>query len=193
MLERVMAPIFDPIQKAKKVAEQAAQAALDVSGRVASVTAEIGERAAARADEAATTVAGVREHTAAKVGSMKDFVVGKIADIKDSAISGVRDIVDDLNEHLPALQEAGYTLTDLAVEVGLGPKVVATFSSRPGITQEQIDAVIDEHHDSKVTVALLRALFAAYRLQSGIQIAGMKPRGIAIEMGIPPSVVVKFA
>ncbi len=188
-----MAPIFDPIQKAKKVAEQAAQAALDVTGRVASATAEIGEKAAVRADEAATVMAGVRDQTAAKVGGVKDFIVGKIVDIKDTALSGVREIVADLNEHLPALQEAGYTLTDVAVEVGLGPKVVATFSSRPDISQERVDAVIAAHEDSKVTVALLRALFAAYKLQSGLQIVGMKPRGIAIEIGIPPAVVVKFA
>lgn len=188
-----MAPIFDPLQKARKVAEQAAQAAIDAKGRLASATAEIGEKAAIRADEAASAMAGVRDQTAAKVGGVKDFIVGKDVDIKDTALSGVREIVDNLNLHLPALQEAGYTLTDVNVEMGLGPKVVATFASRPEITQENVDAVISEHQDSRVTVALLHALYAAYKLQNGLQVAGLKPRGISIEIGIPPSVAVKFA
>jgi len=188
-----MAPSFDPFQTAKKVAEQATQTALDVTGRVAAATAELGEKAAIRADEAATLVAEARDHTAVRVGGVRDLVVGKIVDIKDAALSAVKDLVDDLNHHLPALQEAGYTLSEVAVEVALGPKVVATFTTRPDISEERVDAVIAAHKDAKVTVALLRALFAAYKLQNGLHIVGMRPRGIAVEMGLPPAIVVKFA
>jgi hypothetical protein len=188
-----MAKIFDPLQTAKKVAEQAAQTAREAAERAASAAAEIGDRTSVKADEAAALVAGVRDHTAAKVGDFKDLVLGKIIEVKEAALSGIKELVDDLNQHLPALQEAGYTLSEVSVELALGPKVVATFAPRPDITQERVDAVIAEHRDAKVTVALLRALFAAYKLQSGLHIAGMKPRGICIEMGLPPGIVVKFA
>jgi len=106
---------------------------------------------------------------------------------------GFKDLVDDFNAHLPALREAGYTVSEVAVELGLMPKMIATFSSAPDISQERIDAVVEEHKEAKMTVALLRALHAAYKLQSSIRIAGMAPRGIVLEIGVAPSVVVKFA
>ena len=141
------------------------------------------------AEQAAQVAAGAT----GRASDLKDLVLNKIGDIKESTLAGVKDLVDDLNRHLPALQEAGYTLTELAIEMGLVPKVVATFSSRPDISQERIDAVIEEHKDAKVTVAMVRTLFAAYKLQSGLHIVGLKPRGICIEIGVAPAIVVKFA
>ena len=165
---------FDALDMAKKAAELASQTALGVK------------------DQASGLAAGVREQTAAKVSGFKDLLVGKIAEVKDSALSGIEEMVDDINLHLPALGEAGYTLHEVAVEIGLTPKIVATFGSQPDITQERIDAVIAAHQEAKVTIALLRALFTAYKLQKSIKIAGMTPHGIELEIGLTPSVVVKF-
>src|SRR5262249_27561835 len=105
---------FDALSKAKKAAEQAAQAA-----------------------------AGIKESAASRAGDLKDKLAGKVAEIKDAALVGIRDVVDDLNQHLPALREAGYTLTHVAVEVGIAPKVKATFTSAPDISEERIDAIVD--------------------------------------------------
>jgi hypothetical protein len=102
-------------------------------------------------------------------------------------------MIADVNQHLPALREAGYNITEVTVELGLTPKVVATFSTQPDISEERVDAVIEEHREAKVTVALLRALYAAYKLQIGVHVAGLRPKGIALEIGITPAVVVKFA
>jgi len=165
---------FDPVSKAKQVAEQAAQVALGVKEGATSRAADFGEQ------------------TAAKVGGLKDLVAGKIGDIKDAAISEVQRIVADLNQHLPALREAGYALTDVTVDLGLPPNVVASFSAQPDITEERVDAVIKEHEDARLTVTLLRTLFRAYKLQNSIAIAGMKPHGIALTIGITPGIAVKF-
>src|SRR5690242_18430956 len=97
--------------------------------------------------------AGMKESAASRAGDLKDRLAGKVAEIKDAAIGGMRDLVDDLNQHLPALREAGYTLTHVAVEVGIAPKVKATFTSAPDISAERVDAVIEEHKDARVTVA----------------------------------------
>ncbi|HLK37866.1 MAG TPA: hypothetical protein VKU41_13990 [Polyangiaceae bacterium] len=145
------------------------------------------------AKKVAEHAAQVAADATGRASDLRELVRGKIGDIKESTLAGVKDLVDDFNRHLPALQEAGYTLTEVAVEMGLTPKIVATFSSRPDITQERIDAVVEEHRDAKVTVAMIRTLFAAYKLQNGLHIVGMKPRGICVEIGVAPAIVVKFA
>ena len=183
---------FDAIDKAKKAAERASQTALDVKEHAAAKAAGIRDLTVSKAEAASSLAAEVRGQAAAKMGGWKDALVEKIADVKDAAFDNVKQMVDDLNAYLPAIKEAGYTLTEVSVEVGLTPKVVSTFAARPDITQERIDAVIAERPDAKITAAILRSLFAAYKLQNAINIAGMKPHGIALEIGLTPSVAVKF-
>lgn len=161
---------FDPLSKARKAAEHAAQAAAGMK----------------------ESAAGVRDQASSRMGELKDRLAGKVAEIKDAAITGIKDLADDLNQRLPALREAGYTLTHVALEVGIAPKVKATFTAAPDISQERVDAVIEEHKDARVTVALLRALYGAYKLQNSIRIAGMKPLDIELEIGVTPAAIVRF-
>jgi hypothetical protein len=184
---------FDPLQKAKRAAEQAAQAALQVKDHAAHKAAELRDKAAVRSEQAATLAADVREQASSRATQLKDRVANAVVDLKDAALAGVKNLADDLNAHLPALREAGYTLTHVALELGITPKMKATFAAAPDISQERVDQVVEEHKEAHVTVALLRALHGAYRLQNSIRIAGMKPCDIELELGVPPAVVVKFS
>jgi hypothetical protein len=184
---------FDPLNRAKKIAEQATQAASDAKENATARAADLREKAASRAEEAVGVASGVRDQASVRLSGFREAVAGKLADVKEATIAGVKDIVDDFNEHLPALREAGYTLTDVAVELGLPPKVIASFGSAPDISQERIDAVVEEHKEARGTVTLLRALYTANKLQNSVRIAGMSPRGIVLELGLTPSMVVKFA
>ena len=173
---------FDALTKAKTAAESAAAKA-----------SELRDMAAQRSEQAKSLAADVREQASSRVGELKERLSGKVAEIKDDAVAGIKDLADDLNARLPALREAGYTLTSVALEVGLAPKVKATFAAAPDISEERVDAVIEEHKDARVTVALLRALYGAYKLQNGIRIAGMKPCDIELELGVTPAAIVRFA
>jgi len=41
-------------------------------------------------------------------------------------------------------------------------------------------------------VALLKALYGAYKLQRSIRIAGMSPLDIELELGVTPAAIVRF-
>lgn len=184
---------FDGLSKAKRAAEQAAQAAKGMKESAAATATELREKASLKSEQAVTLAADVREQASSRAGDLKERLVGKVAEIKDAAVAGLKDLADDLNQRLPALREAGYTLTHVALEVGIAPKMKATFTAAADISQERVDEVIEEHKDARVTVALLRALYGAYKLQSGIRIAGMKPLDIELELGVMPAVSVRFA
>jgi hypothetical protein len=184
---------LDPLTKAKKLAEQVTQTALDVKEHAAMRAGEIRDMAASKAEEAVSLATGIREQTVAKMGDLMEILGNRIADMKGIAYTTIKEMVDDLNKHLPALREAGYAVSEVTVELGLPPKVVATFDCAAEISDERYQAVVEEHKEAKVTVLLLRAFYAARKLQDGIKIAGMKPHGIALEMGLMPSVMVKFA
>jgi hypothetical protein len=162
---------LDALDKAKKVAEQARdQAAVTAAG--------ILDLTVSKAQEASDLASDVRGQAAAKVDELKGALGEKFAEVKDAALASVQQIAKDLNGYLPALGEAGYTLQELSAEVG--------------ITQEGIDTVIAENADNKILAVILRALYGAYKLQNSIDVAGMKPHGIELNLGLTPSVAVKF-
>jgi hypothetical protein len=173
---------FDALTKARTAAENAAAKA-----------GELREKAAQQAEQAKNLAADMREQASSRVGDLKERVSGKVAEIKDAAVAGIKDLADDLNAHLPALREAGYTLTHVALEIGISPKVKASFAAAPDISQERVDAVIEEHKEARATVAMLRALYGAYKLQNAIRIAGMKPCDIELEIGVTPAAIIRFA
>jgi hypothetical protein len=173
---------FDALTRAKTAAENAAARA-----------GELREKAVQQAEQAKTLAADVREQASSRVGELKERLSGKVAEIKDAAVAGIKELADDLNAHLPALREAGYTLTHVALEIGIAPKIKAAFAAAPDISQERVDAVIEEHKEARATVAMLRALYAAYKLQNSIRIAGMKPCDIELEIGLTPAAIVRFA
>ena len=146
-----------------------------------------------KAEEAVERAVDAREHAVAKMDGLKICSSANSSKFKDSTVASMKELVDDLNQRLPALREAGYTLAGVSVEIGLIPKVVATFDSADDISEERVEAVIAEHQDAKVTTALLRSLYTAYKLQNAVHIAGMKPRGISLELGLTPAIAVRFA
>src|SRR5215471_19219906 len=172
---------FDPLSKAKQLAEQATQTALEAKEHAAMRAGEIRDMAASKAEEAAALATGLREHTVAKLGDLMEILGGRIADAKGVAFTTIKEMTDDLNKQLPALREAGYAVSEVSVELGLPPKVIATFTCAETISEERFHAVIEEHKEAKVTVLLLRAFYAAHKLQEGIKIAGMKPHAIALK------------
>jgi hypothetical protein len=53
--------------------------------------------------------------------------------------------------------------------------------------------MLAEHTDEKLATLLVRTLIMANRLQSSVNIGGLHPKGIALEIGFSPTVVVRFA
>src|SRR5262252_2281043 len=144
------------LDKAKDLAEQAIHAALEVKEHAAMRVGEIREKAASKAEEAAALATGHRELAAAKMGDLMEILGGRIADMKGIAFTTIKEMTDDLNKQLPALQEAGFTVSEVSVELALPPKVIATFACSAEVSEERFHAVIEQHKEAKVTVVLLR-------------------------------------
>jgi hypothetical protein len=154
---------------------------------------DVREKVRRAREQAASAATGLRDKVSDQVGNARDVLAAGTAELRDAGIARLRESLEDFNATLPALREAGYTLTEVSVGIGIPPTVVATFRAADSITEEQAARVIEENKDRTLTIFLVRALFQAWKLQTSVNIAGMKPRGIAVELGLTPSVVVKFA
>jgi hypothetical protein len=154
---------------------------------------DILEKARRAREQAAAMAAGMKGAVAEKVGDAKDMLASGAADLRDAGLAKMREALDDFNATLPALREAGYTLTEVSVAIGLPPTIVASFNPSDAVSEERTARVIEENKERKLTVFLVKTLLQAWKLQTSVAIAGMKPRAISVEIGLTPNVVVKFA
>ena len=139
----------------------------------------------------------VREQAQASVsdlaGKASGAAVNKANDLKDAGLARLAETLDDFNAALPVIREAGYTLSSVDIGVGLPPKVSATFLASSDVSAENVERLLLEHADKRLTLLLVKALFQAWQLQAKIKIAGLQARGLSVDIGLIPSVSVKFA
>jgi len=149
---------------------------------------------ASQATEAAASRAGeLKSQVTARAGDLKDQVAAKAGELRDATLAKLAETLDDFNAALPVIREAGYTLSDVSIAVGLPPTVTATFDASSDISREHVEALIAAHAERKFTLLLMRSLYQAWQLQQRINIAGLKPKGLSVELGLIPNVTVKFA
>jgi len=171
--------IFD---KAKEVTTAAATRAAELRDQASDAASNVSERAAeSMRDQTAELAAGLRERTAAISASVADATIGR-----------VKSTIDDFNAALPIVALAGYTVSEVAVELGIPPKIVANFASLDSVADEQVEAMLKQHEDAMLATMLVRTLMSARRLQNATKIGNLRPKGLAVTIGLTPSVVVKF-
>jgi hypothetical protein len=173
---------FDVLEKARRARDAAA-----------AKTAEIVGQASAKASDAATTASGLKNSIASTAQDVKEALATAAAELHEASTTKIRETLADFNASIPALSEMGYTLTDVAITLGVPPNLHATFQVSHDVTDEAVSRSLEQHADRKLTAFLIRALSQARKLQTSIDIAGMKPRGITVEIGLSPGVSIKFA
>jgi hypothetical protein len=187
---------FDLLEKAKRAKEQAAAAA--------SKAAELAGQASSKASDAAAKAADIAGQASAKASDLKDSVASTAqdvrgslataaADLREASVTKIRETLADFNASVPVLREMGYTLSDVAITLGMPPSLAASFQVSHEVGEETVARALEQNADRKLTTILIRALSQARRLQTSIEVAGMKPRGITVDIGLTPSVVIKFA
>lgn len=167
-------PDFKVLEKARQVQDAAAAKAKELSQQT---------------PEGAGELRGKVGGTAAQI---KERVTATVTEAMDASFAKVTSVLDDLNAALPVLQEAGYPVDLVEVELGLSPKINIRFSTKMGVKEERLNSLLEEHAEHKMTITLLNSLAKAKSLQSRIRVAGCKPKGIEIKIGLMPEVALRF-
>jgi len=96
-------------------------------------------------------------------------------------------MMKDLQAALPHLTRAGFTLTELDVELGVPPKLIPHFRHEPteNLDMTQSFQALKGNH---IGTTLLTLLVQANTLQLGLSVPGMPFNEIEIELGPIPSI-----
>jgi len=159
--------------------------AKEATSSASAKAAEVKRDVAAKAGE-------IKDQASAKAVALKDSAAAKGNDLMEGAIAKVKETVRDFNGALPIVRKAGYTLSEVAVELGIPPKVVANFDTTHHLSEVALQEILEANAENRLAVALIKSLHHAQRLQSGIKFVGLAARGISVELGLIPTLVIKF-
>jgi len=157
-------------------------AAKKATDSVAAKASELTQSAAQTSDAFADIATGVKDQLADATTEMKSLGIAKL----DEALA-------DFNAALPVLREAGYVLESASIKLGLVPQVVANFSAGTPVPEARVDALLAEHGERKLTTLMVKTVCQATKLQSALNIRGMRPSGLSVEVGLVPQVTIKFS
>ena len=111
----------------------------------------------------------------------------KVGDPSGRVGNAILDAISDLNDSLPHLAKAGYTMDELEIEIGVPPKLVPHFTVDETLA-ENTQPVLTRLEGNTIGSALLKALLKAADLQQKILINGMTFSRVEIELGLVPAV-----
>jgi gamma-glutamyl:cysteine ligase YbdK (ATP-grasp superfamily) len=137
-------------------------------------------------------VAELKGKANAATGSLKERVHDKVTEAMDASFAKVNALTEDVNAALPILEEAGYPVDLLILELGVSPGIAIRFATKIGVKEDRINALLEEHADHKMTVMLLHAIAKARHFQSKVRVGDLKPKGIEIKIGVLPEVELRF-
>jgi hypothetical protein len=166
---------LDLFEKAKKARDQAAVTAGEL------------------ATQAGGTASRFRESAAGVTRDLRESVAGVAGDLRDAGTTRLRETVAEFTATLPVLGEMGYTLVDLSITLGVPPSLHATFDVSHDVTDDEVAHILERNAERALTTLLVRSLVHARRLQQSVAIAGMKPRGIGVDIGLSPHVSIRFS
>ena len=111
----------------------------------------------------------------------------KVGDPSARVGDAILDVVSSLNDSLPHLAKAGYTMDELEIEIGVPPKLIPHFTVDETLLKNAEQASADLQGNI-VGSALFKALLKAGELQQKIVINGMRFSRVEIQLGIVPAV-----
>ena len=117
-----------------------------------------------------------------------EFTDGELANV---GVAKVRELISRFNEALPLLEEAGCTPSEVEVEVGLPPKIVANFVTSE-VSEEAIARITADNPDRTLACAILKALAKGARLQKAVEVGRLRASTLAVEIGLSPVLKLVF-
>jgi hypothetical protein len=116
-----------------------------------------------------------------------------LPNLGEAGQQAANETVAEFSESVPLFPEAGYRLRELEIELGLPPKAKAHFELIEVVGPDQQAAILERARAlGRMSELLFTALFKANQLQNAIKLGSFKMKEIEVELGLIPSVSVKF-
>ena len=112
--------------------------------------------------------------------------------LKSASRNKLKNTVESLNESLPIIEEAGFVLVRMDVDIALLPRVFARFKQVTELEENEKKALLERTKGQKFLHIILHGLFQGISVRREVQINGMDMQEIELEIGLTPSAKLIF-
>ena len=112
--------------------------------------------------------------------------------IKSAGKEKLKKGIQNLNDALPEIEEAGFVLIRLDVDIALLPRLFARFKQVRLISDEERETILTKTKKNKFLNFILLGLFKAVGIKNEVEIDNMDLKEIELEIGLTPSVKLIF-
>ena len=108
--------------------------------------------------------------------------------VQDWSTNKLNAALEEFYSYIPIFREAGFDVSQVSVEVGLIPKLDATFSQTRVLTQEEQQNVLKTQEKKYVLCFLLRSLFAVHNMK----LSRFSLSSVTMSLSIPPHTILSL-
>ena len=116
----------------------------------------------------------------------------KVNSLKEAGTDKIKSYMDEISHGLPLIEEAGFKVDGINIDLGLPPDISIGFSKTSEVSTETIQVLIEKNQDKKLLCLILNALHSANSLQSKITMDKFLFGGVSIKLGLPPEISLKY-
>lgn len=145
------------------------------------------------------TVKHVIEDTSALFGEGYTAATGLLGDtlqhfydVKDLTKEKAAALTNDVIALAPVIEQTGYRIKEINIGVSVPPRIIIHFEKFAEISQEQIDAILQENQDKRLLKVIVQTLKAADAFQQKLTTGSFTFNEINISLSVPPEVQIKF-
>ena len=114
------------------------------------------------------------------------------SNIKSTGKEKLKKGIQNLNDALPEIEEAGFVLIRLDVDIALLPRLFARFKQVRLISDEERETILTKTKKNKFLNIILLGLFKAVGIKNEVKIDNIDLKEIELEIGLTPSVKLIF-
>ena len=112
--------------------------------------------------------------------------------VKNAGKQKLEGTIENLNKALPTIEEAGFELVRLDVDIALLPRIFTRFRQVKVIDEKQQKVILERTKKSKFLNFILLGLFKAVTVNEQVKIDKMDLTEIELEIGLTPSAKLIF-
>lgn len=112
--------------------------------------------------------------------------------IKSAGKEKLKSAIENLNDALPEIEEAGFILIRLDVDIALLPRLFTRFKQVRVISNVKRESILTKTKKNKFLNLILLGLFKAVDLKKEVKIDHMDLMEIELEIGLTPSAKLIF-
>ena len=114
------------------------------------------------------------------------------SNIKSTGREKLKKGIQNLNDALPEIEEAGFVLIRLDVDIALLPRLFARFNQVRLISDEERETILIKTKKNKFLNFILLGLFKAVDIKNEVKIDNIDLKEIELEIGLTPSIKLIF-